>query len=317
MPLRKSDLMLRELTDFLDSLPKEPCDSPPTTRYFCTVCERLNKSVERRCTLYSSRVDAVGLGKEPGEFKELGAEGKGVEKPGSDESVEFKVVGDSDSDSDEERPLFEIVKPAEEDMEPLEMTLLEDEAIEFELMGGDGDEISEDAIEVEPLEVEEYEGDGIEVEPLEVEEYEDDFGGDVASDVAVAPKPKVSVKSKPKAKAKAKTKTKTVSPAKPGKVVSAPKPVAATPEPVKKTTTPVVPSTKPVAAKPKPVPAAPAPKPQPSPAVSNVISEVEEQLVVGMPCTICGSKLTNAKFCTQCGGKVEFTATGIRTVPRE
>ena len=38
------------LEEFLDTLPKTPCEATPINRYYCTVCERLNKGVANRCS---------------------------------------------------------------------------------------------------------------------------------------------------------------------------------------------------------------------------------------------------------------------------
>jgi len=259
-------------------------------------------------------MDNVGLDK-PYRI-ERGPEDDRVDIPGSDsDSVEFKIIGDDEQEGgDTDMPLFEIVKPRPEEAEPLEMSLLEDEAIEFDLMKDD--EISEDALEVEPIEVEDEDFSGIEVEPLEVDEIEDEPAALPAADEeapGAAPEttvetPKKSVKAaagKKKVKRKA-VKRKTVRRPVPVRQPSAAAPVTSTsPRPA-------------VAAAPKPA-ATITPKPAAAATTDtdDLIKDIEKQLVVGSPCTQCGASLTNPNFCTQCGSKVVVTPEGVQTVPRE
>jgi hypothetical protein len=294
--------MTEELNNFLDTLPQTPCSDPPTSRYFCTICERLNKSVQKNCKIYRSHIDQVGLGEHPyrppADDDKIGPAQQGEES----ESVEFKIVGEGDEvESDSEMPLFEIVKPKIDETEPLEMSLLEDEAVEFELTKDEDLPISEDAMEVEPIEVEDEEDfTGIEVEPLEVEEITEEepvaapgAGPEPAAEpqpaAAAAPKKKSAkrkVKAKPKAKAVAAKR----------KVVK--KPVAKRPVPVS--------ATKPT----------PAPTPAPAASQEDLIADIEAQLIIGSPCTQCGASLNNPRFCTQCGSKVVVSANGVKTLPQ-
>ena len=56
------------LSEFLDTLPLKPCPSTPQNRYFCTLCERLNKSIAQRCDYSKIKLEgAVGDDEEGGE----------------------------------------------------------------------------------------------------------------------------------------------------------------------------------------------------------------------------------------------------------
>jgi hypothetical protein len=325
MALHKSELMMQELNDFLDTLPKTPCDESPTSRYFCTVCERLNRSVQKRCSVYKSRMDEVGLSADrPDDIFGL----EGDEKESSDEKgVEFKIVEDRELDDD--MPLFEVVKPSGEDTEPLEMDLLEDEALEFDLLNDGDEEISPDALEVEPIDGDDEEFEGLEVEPLEVDEIEEEEQIPSPQPAAVrAPKPRpkpvaakprpvpTSAGAAPSPKVKAKKKAVARKPAAAAgtprpqvrKAAASPKVVAGgRPRPVRK---------KPVAASPRAASGDQWKQVPPESSTVDIIADIEKQLVIGQPCTQCGVKLSNSNFCTQCGAKVEITPDGIRTVPR-
>lgn len=310
MALRTSDLMMKELSSFLDTLPKKPCDSPPTTRYFCTVCERLNKPVQSRCSQYKSRIEDVGLGAKPSDADFDAEDGEQKDEG----SVEFKIV--DDKESDDSMPMFEIVKPPAEEAEPLEMSLLEDEAIEFEL-SDEEEEISEDALEVEPIEEFEASEDSMEVEPMEVEEFEEDEemeGAGEEKELDFKPLPP----EKPKKKHVAKPRTKGKRRKSPVKGKKVKRPTPSTPPRAD------IPRTKPVTAAPPGRPAGGPPgqvAPPPKPAVdddatASFIQEIEEQLVLSSNCTLCGAPLSNPKFCTQCGGRVVITAEGVITESR-
>jgi hypothetical protein len=251
-------------------------------------------------------MEEVGLGVKPSDLDLEDAAGR--ESVRSDD-VEFKIV--DDERMDEEMPLFEIVKQSVDDSEPLEMDLLEKEAVEFELLENDEDGISEDALEVEPIEVEELD-EGIDVEAIEVDIIEDDEG-----EVQAAPKPKPKTKPKPKIKAKGKKKP---AAAKKGR---APKPA------VSPAAQPAV-HTKPVTA------TSPAPPPTPAAASGTATDEplmefseifegmspeeiqaIEDQLIKTSSCSLCGAGLSNPNFCTQCGAKVVMTQSGVKTVSRD
>jgi hypothetical protein len=154
----KSITVLTELQDFLDKLPATPCPENPGNQDFCTVCKRLNREVASSCKYSGLEIDAEKV------EEESEPEPKSVEfKPVSDD-VETKSV--VPPESDEEFPMIEIVKPSTTPKKPLEMELLDDVAIEFEVMG-EGDE---------PVEVE-----ALEVEPLDEDELEDE-SGDISGD---------------------------------------------------------------------------------------------------------------------------------------
>jgi hypothetical protein len=246
------------------------------------------------------------------------------QKPIEDENVEFKIV--DDKDLDDQMPMFEIVKPSVEDSEPLEMTLLEKEAIEFELLDDEDDGISEDAIEVEPMEVEPLDesedfGDGLEVEPLEVDAIEDEAEPPTPASAGTTDhKKRVRPKAAPKVKAKKKH-------------------VTAAKKPAPRAVPDNLPRTKPVSQPPSPqvqraegakpavhtggavtsVQGVPPPAPSAGRGVStsDLIQDIETQLVLGSNCTMCGAQLKNPKFCTQCGAKVVISEAGVRTVSRD
>ena len=173
----RSTTLLGELQEFLDALPTRPCPENPASPDFCTVCKRLNHLVASRCQF-------SGL--------ELAAEKASEisEREEAPEKIEFKPVTDEvetkqvvPSNTDEDFPMIEIVKPAKAPRKPVEMELLEDVAIEFEILGDD-----DEPIEVEPLEVEPLEDDDNdeEYETLEFQAVGDDENDDVV-EVAEAP----------------------------------------------------------------------------------------------------------------------------------
>lgn len=171
------------LSDFLDTLPTQPCKSPPVNRYYCTVCARLKKPVAIRCEY--SKYKGEGIVTSEGsddtiQFIQLQDEqagagsGKFVEPSTELGKVEFKVVAPMKADDD--YPLIELVQPKDKKIEPIEMELLEDVAIEFEVSEEEPMEV--EAFEVAPIdefdeedEVEEV-GSGMEVEAIEAEPIE-------------------------------------------------------------------------------------------------------------------------------------------------
>jgi hypothetical protein len=172
MPQAENQTSFNSLEEFLDTLPIRPCPATPQNRYYCTVCERLNKSIAARCD-YSKVNPGTELGaggasaESPPKFLPLtgddGTPGETPESMSADDKagkVEFKVVTPDKTEKD--YPLFEFVQPKDKKIQPIEMELLEDVAIEFE--------VSND----EPLEVE-----AMEVEPLD---EDDDETGDVIGD---------------------------------------------------------------------------------------------------------------------------------------
>ena len=183
MPQAGNQTSFDSLEDFLDTLPTRPCPATPQNRYYCTVCERLNKSIAARCdnSKLESGIEpgAEGVSSEsPPKFLSLeNDDRKPSDLPSSiptddqTEKVEFKVVTPDKTEKD--YPLFEFVQPKDKKIQPIEMELLEDVAIEFE--------VSSD----EPLEVE-----AMEVEPLDEgendEETEDLVGDDDVTEVEVA-----------------------------------------------------------------------------------------------------------------------------------
>jgi hypothetical protein len=164
------------LNEFLDSLPTKPCPSTPGNRYFCTVCERLNKSIAARCSY--SNIETTGEVKEGGtstQFIPLSAETEtqlGDTSKDASEKVEFKIVTPKKIDKD--FPLFEIVQPKDKKVKPIEMELLEDVAIEFEPTSDEPVEV--EALEVTPLE--ESDEDAEVTEVMEVDVVEADLASE-------------------------------------------------------------------------------------------------------------------------------------------
>jgi hypothetical protein len=183
------------LAQFLDTLPRTPCDVTPQNRYYCTICERLNKGVAARCKYSDLESDKeIGTHKIEGSDKSVGYTGiaadsgvaekaressdgpdtGGVLKKDSDSSerVEFKVV--APADADEEYPLIELIPPKDKRIKPIEMELLQNIALEFEV--SDDEPVEVEALEVEPLD-DDYEesenDDAVEVDAFEVEALED------------------------------------------------------------------------------------------------------------------------------------------------
>jgi hypothetical protein len=161
------------LAEFLDTLPRTPCEQIPQNKYFCTVCERLNKGVAARCR-YSKVEGEAGAGQTSADAGSVDfipvADGKGAPdklEPATGigaaagaqndtEKVEFKVVAPLKSADD--FPMLELVQPKDKQIKPIEMELLENVAIEF-TAAEDMDIDSTEAVEVEALEVEPIEGD--------------------------------------------------------------------------------------------------------------------------------------------------------------
>jgi len=165
------------LSEFLDSLPTKPCPSTPSNRYFCTVCERLNKSIAARCSY--SNMQTTGEIKEEGgtstQFIPLSSETEtqlGDTSQDSSEKVEFKIVTPKRVDKD--YPLFEIVQPKDKKIKPIEMELLEDVAIEFEPTSDEPVEV--EAFEVTPLD--ESDEDAEVAEVMEVDVVEADLASE-------------------------------------------------------------------------------------------------------------------------------------------
>jgi hypothetical protein len=177
----KSVTVLTELQDFLDKLPAKPCPEYSGNPDFCTVCKRLNREVAGQCKYSGLEIDGEKA-QEPPESE-----------PGS---VEFKPVSDDvetkqviPPESDEEFPMIEIVKPTTTPKKPVEMELLDDIAIEFEVMGDDDEPVEVEALEVEPLGEDEF-GDEGEIEVLQfeaVEEVEPGAGDEIAESVVFEP----------------------------------------------------------------------------------------------------------------------------------
>jgi hypothetical protein len=206
------------LAEFLDTLPIKPCPATPQNRYYCTVCERLNKSIAQRCDYSKIKVEGP-----LGEVEE-GSEGTLKFQPLLDdqatttekttdqtgEKVEFKIVTPNKTDQD--YPLFEFVQPKDKKIEPIEMELLEDVALEFK--ASDDEPIEVESLEVAPLDEDEFEdeveGEGEVVEVMEVEVLEatevesedfDTYPGAAPTlqefkPVSKIPKPKKGVKAK-------------------------------------------------------------------------------------------------------------------------
>lgn len=181
----KSVTVLTELQDFLDKLPAKPCPEYSGNPDFCTVCKRLNREVAGQCKYSGLEIDAEKA-QEPPESE-----------PGS---VEFRPVSDEvetkqivPPESDEEFPMIEIVKPTTTPKKPVEMELLDDIAIEFEVMGEDDEPVEVEALEVEPLSDDESgDEDEGEIEILQfeaVEEVEPGAGDGIDESVVFEPAP--------------------------------------------------------------------------------------------------------------------------------
>ncbi len=162
------------LEEFLDTLPVQPCKVHPENRYYCTVCERLNKSVAGRCSYSKLELEAGSSGSaisgsdEPTQFIKVSeAEGQDTPDAGVDK-VEFKIV--APMKTDEDYPLIELVQPKDKKIEPIEMELLEDVAIEFEL--GEDEPFEVDVLEVLPIDESEDEFSDDDIETAEVIEVE-------------------------------------------------------------------------------------------------------------------------------------------------
>lgn len=173
----KSATQLAELQGFLDSLPTKPCPENPRTPDYCTVCKRLNHEVASRCNYSGLEIDAEKA-LEPGESEP--------------EKVEFKPITDDvetkqvvPPDTEEEFPMIEIVKPTTKPKKPVEMELLEDVAIEFEIMGEGDEPVEVDALEVEPFEGDEGDEGGEEGGTLQFEAVDDDEFAEVVEVVEI------------------------------------------------------------------------------------------------------------------------------------
>jgi hypothetical protein len=201
------------LAEFLDTLPRTPCEQTPQNKHFCTVCERLNKGVAARCK-YSKVEDEEGADQSgvdsgsvdfipvsdgkgaPDKLEPSAGIGASTSAQGDTEKVEFKVVAPLKSDDD--FPMLELVQPKDKQIKPIEMELLENVAIEFTpTEDSDGSEAVEvEALEVEPIEGEdEFEGEygdedigddsAFEVEVLEVAELADDETDSEVGDTSI------------------------------------------------------------------------------------------------------------------------------------
>jgi hypothetical protein len=179
----KSVTVLTELQEFLDKLPAKPCPENPGNADFCTICKRLNRQVATGCKYSGLEIDA----EKPDDLPETGPE-----------SVEFKPVSDDvetkqvvPPESDEDFPMIEIVKPTTTPKKPVEMELLDDVAIEFEVMDEDSEPVEVEALEVEPLDDDEFDEVG-EGEVLQFEAADDVElveGDEIADSVVFEPEP--------------------------------------------------------------------------------------------------------------------------------
>ncbi len=84
------------------------------------------------------------------------------------DKVEFKVVAPEKADKD--YPLFEFVQPKDKKIEPIEMELLEDVALEFKI--SDDEPVEVEALEVTPIDEDEFDDDEDGIEVAEVVEVE-------------------------------------------------------------------------------------------------------------------------------------------------
>ncbi len=164
------------LEEFLDSLPTQPCPETPSNRYYCTVCERLNKSIASRCQYSKLEHSAQESEGDQGDtikflpMQETGEEPTGKLGEKGEDKVKFKVV--TTKTADEDYPLFELVQSKDKQITPIEMELLEDVAIEFEPAKENEEPVEVEALEVVPLDDYDEEEEGMEVEVVEVSEAE-------------------------------------------------------------------------------------------------------------------------------------------------
>jgi hypothetical protein len=188
------------LADFLDTLPTSPCPANPQNRYYCTVCERLNKSIAARCKYSNVQgADALISGQEIDKdvtFESPVESKDSTEKKPTDEKSEkvaFKIVAPDKGDKD--YPLFEFVQPKDKKIEPIEMELLENVAIEF-TTSDDEEAVEVEALEVTPVELDDDEldeeseaGEIVEVEVADAVEFNDDISFSSADDSMMEFKP--------------------------------------------------------------------------------------------------------------------------------
>ena len=172
------------LETFLDTIPKRPCDNQPSNRYYCTVCERLNKPIAERCQYSKLKNDMTQVLKKdetdlqfiPVPDQAETSTPEPISRPTNgttnninitdkSDKVEFKVITPMNTDDD--YPLIELVQPKDRKIEPIEMELLENVAIEFDV--SDDEPMEVEAFEVEP--VDEFDDD-LEDE-ADMEDYED------------------------------------------------------------------------------------------------------------------------------------------------
>lgn len=127
------------VNDFLDDLPSMPCPKPPSGGRYCNVCVRINRDVAQDCSFSGLSQDFV-IEEKP-KFKVVA--GASTEK-----KMSFKVISEEGTEGDEaghgpilgiekEFPLIEIVKPQNPSVKPLEMELLEEEPVVFEMASDD------------------------------------------------------------------------------------------------------------------------------------------------------------------------------------
>jgi hypothetical protein len=139
----------KDLEDFLDNLPSSPCQERPEGGRYCSICSRVNGPIASDCEYVETSIERET--EKGSTFKILGGDSGGSRPT-------FNIVsGGSDSSSEEtqkpisgiekEYPLIEIVKPDEPSVRPLEMEIIEEETVVFEI--ADEEEVQEQEMEEE------------------------------------------------------------------------------------------------------------------------------------------------------------------------
>jgi hypothetical protein len=123
------------VNDFLDDLPPMPCTKPPSGGRYCNICVRINRDVAQECQFSGLTEDFVVEDKP--RFKVVAG-------ATSEKKMSFKVISGGPEGAqapgqtpipgiEKEFPLIEIVKPQNPTVKPLEMELLEEEPVVFEM----------------------------------------------------------------------------------------------------------------------------------------------------------------------------------------
>jgi len=131
------------LEDFLDNLPSSPCVDQPDGGKYCSVCMRLNGPIASDCEYVELSEDSKVAQRST--FKIVGQ--SGADKP------KFNILGAEKEEAmedtkpiagiEKEYPLIEIVKPDDPKVKPLEMEIIEEETVVFEVADEDEVKIQE------------------------------------------------------------------------------------------------------------------------------------------------------------------------------